>query len=128
MNNFKNFVEFLKFEFEKRKERNPSYSRRAYAKFLDTNIGVISGLFNNKRKLSSKYIEGFGLKLGLNLEEIQNYQRDLKLKHAIRDDDEFKKYTQISLDSYRMVADWYHISLLYLQSNYHPTVLSKYLN
>jgi uncharacterized protein (TIGR02147 family) len=115
MSSYQNFTELLKAEFEKRKERNPSYSRRAYAKFLDTNIGVISGLFSGKRKLSPKYIESFGLKLSLNLEEIQDYQRDHKLKHAIKEDEEFQKYTQISLDSYRMVADWYHISLLYLQ-------------
>ncbi len=109
------FIDFLKLEFEKRKSRNPSYSKRAYASFLETNIGVISGLFTNKRKLSPKYIESFGLKLGLNLEEIVFYQRELKLNNSIDEDEDFKKYQQITLDSYRMVSDWYHISLLYMQ-------------
>lgn len=112
---YKDFLECLSREFKQRKERNSKYSMRAYANFLDINAGILSSLMSGKRKMSHKYIENFGRKLGLSLNEIKSYQASLKVKETIADDEIFKKYTQVTLDSYQLLSEWHHLAIIYMR-------------
>lgn len=127
----KDFLEYLTQEFTHRKERNSKYSMRAYANFLEINAGVLSSLMSGKRKMSHKYIETFGRKLGLGLNEIKAYQAALKVKETITEDEVFRKYTQVTLDSYQILSEWHHMAIIYMRekNNYlkSPEILSNSL-
>lgn len=127
----KSFLEFLKLEYEQRKMRNPKYSMRAYANFLEVNAGILSSILNGKRKMSHKYIETFGRKLGLGINEIKAYQASLKVKETIAEDEIFKKYTQVTLDSYQLLSEWHHMAIIYMRERNDylksPVVLAKAL-
>jgi uncharacterized protein (TIGR02147 family) len=126
------FTTFLKEEFENRKGRNSAYSVRAFSKFLEVNSSVISNIFNAKSNPSVKYIEKFGLKLGMPLRDIQKIAKSEQVGQIIKQDDKFKNYKQMTLDSYEMVSQWYNIAILYLRDEnnflYDSEVLSKKLN
>ena len=125
------FTEFLKQEYEARKERNPSYSVRAFSSYLGVNSSVISKIFSGKARPTVKYIESFGLKLGMPLKEIQRISKTEQIGQLLKEDQKFKNYKQITLDSYELVSEWYHIAILYLRKKdntlYDTDVLAKKL-
>lgn len=108
------FVELLEQEFELRKARNVKYSKRAYCSFLEISIGALSELLSGKRKLTDSYIEKLGMKLGLNLEEIQRYQRKEKLKIEFEKDHEEVNYDQVQIDAFGLISDWYVMAIFHL--------------
>lgn len=125
------FTEFLKNEFDERKRRNQAYSIRAFAKYLGVNSSVISKIFSAKSRPSVKYIEEFGLKLGMPLKDIQRIVKTEQIGLILKEDEKFKSYKQITLDSYELVSQWYHIAILYLRDKnnilYEVDILSKKL-
>lgn len=127
----KDFPEFINQEFRLRKERNSKYSVRAFANYLEINAGILSSLMNGKRKMGHKYIEKFGRKLGLSINEIKGYQANLSIKESITEDEMFKKYTQVTLDSYQLLSEWHHMAIIYMRTpnNYlkSPVILAKSL-
>lgn len=50
----KNYREILKNEFEKRKQRNPLYSLRAFARLIDLSSPRLSDILNKKKGLSKE--------------------------------------------------------------------------
>jgi uncharacterized protein (TIGR02147 family) len=110
------FSKFLLNEFEGRQKRNPSYSLRAFSSFLEVGPSVISNIFLGKSSPSLKYTTNFGKKLGLSLKEIEEYCKSLEIKKILKEDERFLKYKKITLDSYEVVSQWYHIAILYLRA------------
>ena len=56
LENFHDYTLLLKDELQKRKEKNRSYSLRAFARDLGIGATSLSDLFNGKRKLSPKNV------------------------------------------------------------------------
>ena len=67
------YIQKLKEEFSKRQRRNPSFSLRAYARFLGVNIGTLSGIFSHRRHLPIKRASQVIKKIGLSPEETRRF-------------------------------------------------------
>lgn len=68
--------ETLKAEFEKRKNKNPKYSMRAFARDLSLNIATVSEFLSNKRDLSRQSFESVRavIPLPVELEEVHAHR------------------------------------------------------
>ena len=64
------FQDKLKREFETRRERNPRYSLRAFASFLEADHSTLSQIFRDKRRIPLRQLRSWGKKLGMTAEEI----------------------------------------------------------
>lgn len=67
------FHESLRREFATRRKRNPRYSLRAFAEFLETDHSTLSQIFRGKRRIPAGHLRRWGKKLGMTLEEIAVY-------------------------------------------------------
>lgn len=56
--------------------KNPSFSLRAFAKYIDSTPSSVSEFFNNKRKFSDKKIKKILERLGMSPLEINNFEQD----------------------------------------------------
>ena len=71
------FFDFLNVEFIRRKNLNPRYSLRAYAKNLNVSSSLLSRLLKGKIPLSVKMLQRFSAPLKLNSEQILIFVNDL---------------------------------------------------
>lgn len=55
----------LQQEFMVRCRKNPKYSIRSFARFLETDFSTLAKIMNGKRPLGQKVIQQYGEKLGL---------------------------------------------------------------
>ncbi|HWY77986.1 MAG TPA: hypothetical protein VN281_20395 [Verrucomicrobiae bacterium] len=60
-----NFQQKLQAEFERRHQRNPRYSLRAFARYLGTDHSTLSQIIRSRRNLSPRMVRQFGGRLGL---------------------------------------------------------------
>ena len=67
------FRERLQAELAARCERNPRYSLRAFARFLDLDHASLSQLLRGKRSMTEAAIRRFGARIGLAAGEIDHY-------------------------------------------------------
>ncbi len=104
------FRQFLQSELVRRTKLNPRFSLRAFAKHLNVQSGFLSKLLLGQRRITPAVIERFGPKLGLNLQEIEAYQKISRGEESSLD------FRQISYDSFQMISDWYHFAILELAS------------
>ena len=69
-------------EFKERRERNPRYSLRAFARLLDINHSSLSKILSQKRNVSTKILGRFCNRLG-----VKPKLRELILKSGIKFND-----------------------------------------
>jgi uncharacterized protein (TIGR02147 family) len=132
---YSHYQNWLQEEFSKRKRRNLAYSMRSFSNLLGMDSSSVSQLLSGKRKASLKMIKSLCVKLDasedqlLALLETQNkfirgYSKSELNKH--------EEYRQLSMDSYALMADWYHYAILELtftpSFNDDPKWISKLLN
>ena len=67
------FRDKLEQEFEGRRSRNPRYSLRAFAAFLETDHSTLSQILRGSRRVPGRRIRAWGSKLGLSPEETTVY-------------------------------------------------------
>ncbi len=67
------FTDYLQRDFQQKKDRNPNYSLRAYALFLEESPSLISKIFNNQAKLTPKKIFKFAQKLKISDTDLCSY-------------------------------------------------------
>jgi uncharacterized protein (TIGR02147 family) len=97
-------------ELSGRIKRNPSYSQRAFAKFLNLSPGELSEILNGKRKLSSKKAIHVAERLGLSGHESdQLLQSTLMSKDAVP----FKQ-NSVSLEIFQVISNPLHFAILNL--------------
>lgn len=78
-NRFSNFCqEFLVGEFNRRKERNASYSMRAFARDIGIAKTNVSAVLNGLRKLSRSNVAILATSLNLDEETLEKFKKDLK--------------------------------------------------
>lgn len=108
---------FLQGELIRRCKDNPSYSLRAFSRFLKTDASYLSKILAGKRKLTVTVIHRLGLQLGLNPAELKGFQ-NAGGKVLVE-----TSFQQLADDSFQLIADWYHYAILELISvkNFSPT-------
>lgn len=118
------YREVLLSEFEHRKERNPSYSLRSYARDLSLSPSRLSEILRGKGDLSASSLMEVGGRIGIPTEEILALQASLSLKNS--PSEEVKRaaekylhnyayqtrFSQLTTDTFKILADWYHFALL----------------
>lgn len=121
------FKTFLRAVLVEKISRNPSYSLRAMAKNLDVSPSTLSEMIRGKRNLSVERAMQIAAKLGLDSAEseyfcllVQRGQvKDPGMQEIIQKrmqslNPEASKINNLSVDLFRMIADWYHSAILHL--------------
>ncbi len=118
------FRQILKNEYDHRRERNPSYSLRSFARDLNLSASRISEVLNNKGDLSSQSMMEIGARLSIPRDELLAIKAAMDLKKSTSEEvkqsaqkylDNYNyqsKFLQLSEDTFRILADWYHYAIL----------------
>lgn len=102
-------VHILKREFQQRQRINPSFSLRAYARFLELDASALSAIFKSKRFLPKKYAEQVLEKLDLDILEKNQFLESVLSKN---------KKTIINSETERKVSDGDYLKLLENSRNF----------
>ena len=90
---YRRFAARLEQELEARRQKNPRYSLRAFAAFLETDHSTISQILQGRRRVPAVRIRAWARKLGMDRDEAAAYiaaeqlpdaltaQREQQLRH-----------------------------------------------
>ncbi len=103
---------FLRNEFESRRKRNPSFSLRAFARWLEVSPAQLSQMITGKRTVSRRTLNKVSSKLGLSPSE----KKRLLTLDLVENDSSTKAPARLQLeeDRFRLIADWEHLAILSL--------------
>ncbi len=110
-----NFREVIANSFERRVMRNPRYSLRAFAKYLDIDVASLSKILNGKRTIGLRLSKRLGAKLGLEPSEVDFYYKKSRCGYKPQKSDQ-KEYEQVAEDHFKIISDWHHFAILELIS------------
>lgn len=99
---------WLQRQFTERCKKNPRYSLRAFAKFLLIDPSSLSQILSGKRPLSKKNVQAICQKLLATPQDLKSFGL-VKTSQVVDAD-----YLQVSLDTFAVISDWYHIAILEL--------------
>lgn len=110
---------YLQREFVRRVRKNPRYSMTAFSKALATDASTLSKILRGKRPLKRQAIERFAARLGLSPNLVQTFIASSPRKNAkrvigVKQDSVSPEYTQLSIDQFDVISDWYHYAILEL--------------
>lgn len=121
------YHDLLDEEFERRKQLNNSYSLRAFARDLDISAPRLSHILNRKEGLSVKSAEGIANNLSLSEKQknwfcysvgslhARSFKERLSFEKKIEHyKSEAKVFSEIQLEYFKVIADWYHFAILEL--------------
>lgn len=96
--------------------KNPAYSLRAFAKRIGISPSMLSEVLSGKRNAAEDTARKIALRLHLSPEEAQKVlapytNRRLGLSHPTSSR---AAYTQLSMDQYWVISEWYHFAILSL--------------
>ena len=102
----------LRQEWDRLREKNPSFSMRAFAKRLGIAHSAVSEILNSDRTITRKMAMKILSKLGTDPVESERIVGNLKREKTTA----FPTKTQVQLaaDQYNVIADWYHYAILSL--------------
>ena len=109
----------LQNELATRCARNPRYSLRSFAHSLGIGSSDLSKILRGRRRLTDGAVLRLGTRLGLTPDQLDACRQALKANRtrtiggASAANDE-TPYQQLSLDSFHLVGDWYHMAILEL--------------
>lgn len=113
-------VALIQHSFEERKKKNPKYSLRAHAKYLNLSSGRLSQLLSGKRKLTLKTGEGIADKMFRNLKErelfLKQITKSMKTRYGSRKGLYNKNTRRLKLNNNSLlnIADPIHFNILSL--------------
>ncbi len=106
----------LKQEFNRRQERNPEFSLRAFARWLKVSPGQLSQILSGKRPLSPKMALALSNRLGHSprekLDFLSNASATLSAEQSRKRQSE--RFLDLEDDRFRAIADWHHLAILSL--------------
>lgn len=124
---FNDPLEFVNRQFSLKKEVNPRFSLRSYAKLLGyENPSLLSSVLKGERKLGPELAEKIAQQMKLSPAEQKYFQILILIKYA-KNSSEKMMYTDllhstkpesvhsefsVSIDSFRFIGDWYHLAIL----------------
>jgi len=125
-NETQGYQRFLLSEFDLRRQRNPQYSLRAYARDLGLAAPKLSEILRGKCGLSETSAQKLIPKLGLTSDEAEVFIQMVIAKHArsprqrleaqtqLKQSSTSLRFSELSLESFKIIADWYHFAILEL--------------
>lgn len=131
---FDNSIQFLKCTLSEKAKVNPSYSLRAFAKKLGLSAGAMSLILNRKKKLSLERACELAKALDLDEKESEYFLALIQFEGAKSQDLQIQfleklkklnpqfspthnlKQTMLSLEHFRLIANWYGFAILELIS------------
>lgn len=120
------YREYLQEELGKRTSANPSYSKRAFAKFLEIGTSTLCEVLQGRYNLSLDYAQKIALKLGMKPAEVdyffllvqfqatKNAEMRAHLFQKIQQQSKRKKIVPKDIDQFRVISEWYHLAVLAL--------------
>lgn len=96
----------LKEELMRRKNRNPSYSLRAFAKDIGLSSSFVSKVISGKKNVSEESL----LKISHRL-KLDNFSLDELTFHCSKQKNSVE-FEEINLDVFQAICDWEHFALL----------------
>ncbi len=104
--------------FMEAKMRNPAFSLRAFARRVQLPPSAVSEVLNGKRRVSRKVAQKVVVNLGLNPKEskaiLDLFPEKSEKGVAAADAASSAEFLQLSMDHFRLIADWYHYAVLSL--------------
>ncbi len=112
------FLSWFQREYLRRRQKNQSYSLRAFSKYLDISPATVSHLLSGKRVPSAKFATNLLAQLEVSPKEKKIILSSLDKGKSFGDLDtsEQPNYQVIALDSFKLLSDWYHFAILELTS------------
>jgi len=101
---------FLVEEFSRRRERNASYSLRAYSRNLDISLTSLSSVLSGKRCFSKNNLLKIADRLCLSPVERERFLDSGNARRPLDSSD----FLKLEEDSFRLICDWYHLAILNL--------------
>jgi uncharacterized protein (TIGR02147 family) len=93
-------------ELDERCRKNPRYSIRAFAKFLDVDYSTLSKMINGRRPVGERLTRRLALRLGYGTTQALDVNLNSALKTA--------EYRPIPAEDLRLIPEWYHFAILEL--------------
>ncbi|WP_413581211.1 TIGR02147 family protein [Bdellovibrio sp. HCB288] len=120
-NEHKDFRFVLQESLAERCARNPNYSLRSFAKMLDVSPSALSAIINGKRPLTHKMKERLGLKLGLEISDLQKLKSKPHGNSKKRNDSSQDIFHPIAADTFSIISEPHHYALMELMKteNFH---------
>ena len=121
---YNDYRSYLRTCLNERIKQNPQYSLRAFAKHLNLAPGFISDVLNGRKNLSTqsviKVVDGLKLSskdssyfnLLVQLECARNQTARLKIIQNLESLFPKRKAQDLSVEHFRIIADWYHTAIL----------------
>ena len=107
--------DLLKTEFSRRKERNPSLSLRAFARWLQISPAQLSQVISGKRPLTQKMAASLSKRLGHSpkerIEFLAAASPEISEEIAAKSE---KSRLLLEEDRFSVIANWYHFAILSL--------------
>lgn len=104
---------FLQDEFNSRRQRNPAYSLRAFARHLQMDASSLSKIITGKRKASRNNLDQICKALKLTSEAHQRFQQSLD-NEKCQKQLQVESFNPIDPESSHLVGHWYHFAILEL--------------
>ena len=105
----------LKKEFSRRKQQNPGYSLRAFARAIGASPATLSQVLSAKRPLTPKQAIGFAERLELSPRQRRDFiASSVDLRSASTAAAPFWTTANLDHEKFRLIADWYHFAILAL--------------
>ncbi len=127
MTNYSSYHDLIDEEFEKRKALNTAYSLRAFARDLNLSPATLSQVMSKKNGLSLDAAELISEKLKFNENKKDWFLNSVGALHSRgqKDRQKFQEkiatyknekitFSEIQLEYFKVIADWYHFALLEL--------------
>ncbi|MCM2279060.1 MAG: TIGR02147 family protein [Oligoflexia bacterium] len=120
------YRDVLRTEYARRRNRNPSYSLRAFARDLDIAYSRLNEVINAKRGISAVAADRLAMNLGLSETEKNIFVAQVEASHgrsnAVRNRAQARarelraqtEQNSIQLDAFEMISHWYHYAILEL--------------
>ncbi len=97
-------IEVLKYTYKKRQAINRGYSQNAFARDLGVSPTALSQVLSGKRNFSAKNAAKVSHNLNLPIETVRDSGNN----------NHFSKAMRLKIDSFSIIADWYHFAILNL--------------
>lgn len=123
--------ELLINELIQRKDRNPNYSLRSFARDLGISPGHVSAIINKKKPITIKQAMQIASKLNMTPSEKREFLQSLVANVVIEDGGQIE-HKKLKEDEFALISEWYHLAILNLASlkniEAKPRQISKRLN
>lgn len=120
----RNYRQMLQDALESRCHKNPRYSLRSFARDLGISASRLSRVLNGRLGLSTQAAKDLADKINLSTAERELFCALVESEHARasatralaqkRAQELSSTFQSISIDSFRVISDWYHLAILEL--------------